>query len=413
MYTPSLLAILAYRTRDDDDKPIATNDTPRKGRARRTGLPPELRLINAINGEEVDAHPLSSISRFEALSAQDYQMSSLFMPAPVPEKAIKDQRGALEAVWEASGGNYATRLFSSNASVMSRSSSGRDEEGRASFASPRSVQGVTPTPVIRRAPVDAPPYASEPGLKLFIQSPYDCILVVKRELTDHLEWLLDHQDYAQAWQLVDEHPEAIDVAATEPQSYNSGPSTPSRTTPGQNGSLADFFTDSPDASSMSQTAQHSAAEKEKRRIGDLWLQQLVAGDQWSEAGKTAGKVLGRSDRWEHWALTFAQAKKFDEITPYIPNAGLPGIVYEVVLGHYIAVDRSKLKDLLEQYDPELFDASSVITAVEDRLAVGDVTEDTIEHGEHCLLECEAKVGFRDVNARFCILPLRALLQPVT
>jgi len=382
MYTPSVLAILAYRTRDDDDKPIDTSDTPRKGRHRRTGLPPELRLVNAVNGEEVDAHELSTISRFESLSAQDYQLGSLYMPAPLPEKTLKEQRGALEAVWEASGGNYASRLFNSGASVMSQSSSGRDEDGRASFASPKSVQGVTPTPALRRAPLDSHPYASEPGLKLFVQSPYDCILAVKRDLSDRLEWLLEHQEYPPAWQLIDEHPEAVDGSTSERQSHSSQPGTPSRASQGQTGSLAEFLADSPDASSTPQSAQNPAAEKEKRRIGDLWLQQLIANDQWVEAGKVAGKVLGTSTRWEHWAWTFAQAKKFDEITPYIPATGLPGVVYEVVLGHYIAVDRPRLKELLETYDPELFDVSSVITAVEDRLGSGEVTENTIEGGEH-------------------------------
>ena len=81
LYTPTTLAILAYRTRDDDDRPIQQTqqeNTPRKGRHRHTSLAPQLRLVNAINGEELDVDELP-ISRFETLSAQDYHLSSLLL----------------------------------------------------------------------------------------------------------------------------------------------------------------------------------------------------------------------------------------------------------------------------------------------------------------------------------------------
>lgn len=416
LYTPSTLAILAYRTRDDDDKPIEAPaaTTPTKGakgrqRSRRTGLAPQLRLVNVKDGEEVDLDELS-ISRFETLSAQDYHLGTLYMPTPLPEKAIAQQRGALEAAWEAAGGGYAQRLFSSSASVMSGSSSGREERGggaqsqRLSIASPPgSISGVSRA--LGRRPADAHPFVVEPGLKLFIQSPYDCVLAVKRDLGDHLQWLLEHEHYAQAWTLIDEHPEVVDtstVGVDQQQQSSSSPQqpgTPSRTnttnTATQDDTLADFFADS---SADSQTtvsatphprnsnAPNPAAAKENRRIGDLWLQQLVAAKNWPLAGRTAGKVLGTSSRWEHWVCTFAQANKFDDITPYIPstspgaNPPLPSLVYEVVLGHYIAVDRPRLLDLLEVWWPEMFDVRSVVSAIEARLEAGEVGEESVEGG---------------------------------
>ena len=94
------MAILAYRTRDDDDNPLPTaasnNDTPRKsGRQHRhTSLAPQLRLVNVKDGEEVDLDELS-VSRFETLSAQDYHLGTLFIPPPLPEKATKEQKSAL------------------------------------------------------------------------------------------------------------------------------------------------------------------------------------------------------------------------------------------------------------------------------------------------------------------------------
>lgn len=423
LYTPSLLAILAYRTRDDDDKPIESHATPTKGRQRhrRTGLRPQLRLINVRDGAEVDVDELP-ISRFETLSAADYHLSALYMPAPLPEKATAQQRGALEAAWEAAGGGYAQRLFNSGASVMSGSSSGRDDNGdgtskRPSLASPSaSVSGISRTP-LRRPLADAHPFVVESGLKLFIQSPYDCVLAVKRELADHLEWLVEHQQYAQAWTLVDEHPEVIDAnssAADRSQQQYSGSDTPSQG--GGADTLADFFAASEDADSQAagsatraqQLSYNAAAAKEKRRIGDLWLQQLVAADQWSEAGRVAGKVLGTSARWEHWVWTFAQADQFDAITPHIPSTQLrpplPSLVYEVVLGHYIAVDRVRLRELLELWDPELFDVRSVVQAIEDRLESGEVTEETVEDGVRgrdwrILMEALAKLYLADGRGR--------------
>ena len=388
LYTPSLLAILAYRTRDDDDKPIANaaNDTPRKGRHyRQTSLAPQLRLVDVVSGEEVDLDELP-MSRFESLSAQDYHLSTLWMPAPLPSKAEKEQKGALENLFELSGGAYASKMFTSSASVMSRSSSGKEESGRGSFASPReSMQGkgagsgVTPTPPRKRMEVDAHPFAVEPGLKLFIQSPYDCVLAVKRDLSDRLAWLLEHRKYANAWTVIDEHPEVVDTSTADQRSYSPQPSTPSRQ---QDGSLADFFADSSSGTTDGLRAHNSAASKEKRRIGDLWLQQLVNAGNWSEAGQVAGKVLGTSSRWEHWVWTFAHADRFDEITPYIPSTSLkpplPSLVYEVILGHYISTDAQRLQRLLEAWDPQLFDVRSVVNAIETRFRNQEVDEETGE-----------------------------------
>ncbi|GAB7365841.1 hypothetical protein MBLNU230_g7173t1 [Neophaeotheca triangularis] len=414
LYTPSMLAILAYRTRDDDDKPIAqANDTQKKGRHhRQTGLPPQLRLVDVASGEEVDLDELSKMSRFESLSAQDYHLGTMYMPTPAPRKeSTAQQRGTMENLWEYSGGGYATRMFTTTGSVLSKSSS-QDQIDRGSAASPSlgSMKGVTPTPA--RRSIDAPPFAANPGLKLFIHSPYDCVLAVKRDLSDHLEWLVEHHQYSQAWQLLDDHPEVIDPSTADTKSVSqtqsqaqSQPSSPSKA----HGSLAEFFAD--DSSSTTATtcrAHNSVAQKEKRRIGDLWLQQLISTDRWAEAGKVAGKVLGTSSRWEHWVWTFAQASKFDDITPFIPSTRmkppLPSLVYEVVLGHYITVDRPRLQKLLEEWDPELFDVSSVVAAIESRLDSREVTEDTVEDGVQgrdyrILLSALAKLYLAEGRAR--------------
>lgn len=324
---------------------------------------------------------LERISRYESLSAGDYHLGTIYIPTP--EHVTPAERNAFEEfgtrLWDATMNS--TRIFSSGASMLSAPGSG--ENGRTSVASPRGsvAHARVSTPSSRTS--EANPSVACAGLKMFIHSPYDCVLAIKRDLSDHLSWLLDHHKYGAAWELINDHPTIV-APSNDKRSVTSSPvSTPSKT----KGSLADFFADDTESQTTlsGNRAQNSAVEKEKRRIGDLWLQQLVAANDWTQAGKIAGRVLGTSSRWEHWILAFAHADRFDEITPYIPSTelkpALPSFVYEVVLGHYISVDRPRFKELLDQWDPELFDINSVTAAIEDKLESQDVTEATVEGGE--------------------------------
>lgn len=380
LYTPSLLLVLAYRTRDDDDNPITTEETtPKRGMHRRTnGLSPELKLIDAATSDEVEVDSLS-VSRYESLSAADYHLSTLYVPHP--KTMTPAQRSALEAIgggiWDA--GVSAARIFSTGASVVSVPSSA-DLKTAPSVSSTSTSNTSAQIPGKRHLQIH--PNAATVGLKVFIQSPYDCVLAVKRDLSDHFNWELEHENYKDAWELLDDHPEII-TSTSIPAQESSPASTPSK-----KGSLHEFFADesaSQTTISASRANQNSAVEKEKRRIGDLWVQQLVNAGNWKEAGKVAGRVLGTSARWEHWVWKFAQANRFNEIAPYIPtkqmHPPLPSLVYEVVLGHYIIHDRIRFKHLLEEWDPELFDINSVVEAIKSKLSAGDVTEDSIEGDE--------------------------------
>ncbi|KAK0650344.1 Vacuolar protein sorting-associated protein 41-like protein [Lasiodiplodia hormozganensis] len=402
LYTPSILLVLAYRTRDDDDNPIntTTTDTTKRGiHHRSSGIQPEVRLIDADTSEEVDVDTLT-VSRFETLSAADYHLGTLYVPILYPGSPTT-QRGALETISEGiwGAGVTAQRILSSGASIASLGSSGENGKDRL----PRSMTGQSS--IARNSLAKAGhPLAVSSGLKIFIHSPYDCVIGVKRDLTDHLSWLLDHQNYEDAWELVNNHPEIV-----SPPQQGEDPMSPTILTPvsslRRKPSIAEFFADDASQSTISAEKQHnSAAEKEKRRIGDLWMQQLVSAKDWKAAGKVAGKVLGTSSRWEHWVWAFAQAGQFDAITPYIPtkqlHPPLPSLVYEVVLGHYIIRDRVRLKELLDLWDPELFNVNSVINALESKLDAGDITEDTVEGGERgrdwrILIEALAKLYIAD------------------
>jgi hypothetical protein len=345
---------------------------------RANGLSPELKLIDAATSDEVEVDSLT-VSRFESLSAADYHLSTLYVPHP--KNLTPAQRSALESIgggiWDVTLG--AARIFSSGASVISVPGSSDLRAPSVSSASAGNLSASVPG----KRHLQISPNAATAGLKVYIQSPYDCVLAVKRDLTDHFNWELEHENYKDAWELLDDHPEIIAVTS-QPATEASPTSTPSK----KPGSLLDFFADENESQttiSAHRTNQNSAVEKEKRRIGDLWVQQLVNSGNWREAGKVAGRVLGTSARWEHWVWKFAQANRFNEIAPHIPKKPmqppLPSLVYEVVLGHYIIHDRIRFKHLLEEWETDLYDVNSVVEAIKSKLSAGDVTEDSIEGDE--------------------------------
>lgn len=388
LYTPTLLLVLAYTTpppesSSEETTPVkghkskastaSTGSQPSGGIHRRqNAVAPELRLIDLATSEEVDTDDLH-VSRFERLSATDYHLGIL--PARKEAPVVQTPRGTMEVLSGMGSGMWtatlnATSLLSSAASVRSAGSEDSSSKAPSTSGSLRSSQKD-----LQKA---AHPHVASQGMKIFIHSPYDCILATKRDLSDHLTWLLEQRDYQKAWELIDQHPEVISESPEKLAEI--GPGTPEKV-----GGSDDFFDDAASTVDSASKLINSSVEKEKRRIGELWIQQLVGDGNWISAGQVCGKVLGTSSRWEYWVYTFAGAKKLDEITNYIPTTQLkpplPSTIYELVLGHYISQDRLRLRELLEQWPVELYDVKSVTTALENQLKYRDVREDSVEGGE--------------------------------
>ncbi|MCJ1354996.1 MAG: Vacuolar protein sorting-associated protein 41 [Icmadophila ericetorum] len=421
LYTPNLLLVLAYITPDEEHNQTATPNTrPSPGfRRRQNALQPEMRIIDTVTKEEISTGDTLNVSRFESLSATDYHLGVL--PAIRASSIAPHQRGALEIIGGVGGQLWdatlyptrfltadptrfftadPTRLFSSAASVQSSHS---NDDRRSSNMS------VSATETEKTSRIPHPSTLSR-GMKIFIQSPYDCVLATKPTLADHLAWLELHEKYEDAWGLLDEHPEAIQgLPEMTPRSSPSTPTGPQKNNTEGQASLADFFAD--DSSQTTNQVRdnfYSQVEKEKKRIGENWVKKVVKQGDWDAAGKLCGQVLQTSSSWEHWVWVFAQAQKHAEIAPYIPTTQLqpplPSTVYETVLGHYISRDRVRLKELLERWQPELFDVSTIITAIEGKLRVGDVRENTVEGGEvgrdwQILTESLAKLYLADGRAK--------------
>lgn len=390
LYTQSLLLVLASPVdngEDDDDKakkPVgghkskpstsSTGSGPSGGlRRRQNHLPPELRLIDLVSQAEIDKDVLG-VSRFERLSSNDYHLGVLPQQT---ESSVVSSKGYLETmagigtdVWNVA--MLPTKaLFNSAASVRSGISGDAASGSRAP-----SIAGTIRPQAQRQAIQAVHPSLAKPGTKIFVHSPYDCILATKRDLSDHLGWLLERHEYQRAWELVDENPEIVITMDTIQEM--SSPTTPGRPQPD------DFYADTASTIDNSVKQAYAAAEKEKRRIGELWLQQLVDAQEWVRAGQIAGKVLTSSDRWEKWVYIFAHADKIDEVTNFIPiepmRPPIPSGVYELALKHYIQKDKLRFKDLLDRWHPDLFDVNTITTILENQLKYRDVRPDSIEDG---------------------------------
>lgn len=412
LYTPTLLLVLAYMQRKSSKSTKSDDSTPRSRSKRQNGLKPELRLIDINSHEELETDALS-VSRFEALVSSDYHLGVLYplkIPSQLAQKGYLTQVGSgmaavgsglvtgtevvAQGMWDAT--MYGPRMLGAN-KLFSQSETGSIRSGKAgtdrSPAPPNKpsnyLTGWIPglgSSIWGNENEELKSVATTQGLKIFLISPYDCIVAVKRNLSDRIQWLEDQQQYRKAWELLDQHPEAASSAGGSSEKWS--PPTPSKASSiGQSTAdsvsspskvpkptLAEFFADTSSITGSPRPemkGQNSVAEKEKRRIGELWLKQLTSAGNWSEAAEVAGKVLNTTTRWEHWTWIFVKNNKIDEISPYVPAMELTPpmspTVYEVVLGYYVSRDYKRFQDLIDQWPSDLFDIGAITSAIREQL----------------------------------------------
>ncbi|KAI5790592.1 hypothetical protein DFH27DRAFT_570591 [Peziza echinospora] len=439
LYTPTQLILLAHLTAppeaNEETSASSSSAPPRRiggisGVSRRTALSPELRIISLTTSEELSADSLM-MSRFEGLATNDYHLGvlpatpkidlSLAAPGEVGfygyGVASDFLAGAGAGLWAA--GVTATTIFSSAASVRSLGSNGgtRPQSPRpGTFWAPtlggftgsvRSAGGVSK---VAAEPPQLEGWGDVTGRKIYVTSPYDVVFATERGIKDHLGWLLERKKYEEAWKVVDEHPEIIngdrsnenvvydqdlaggggggggaheDPTATDNEDDDTATLPSSDYTDDDKSTLGKSSATKP---KQGRSHMYSAAEKEKRRIGELWLGLLVSQNQWAEAGEICGKILGTSPRWEHWVWVFEAAGKIKEITPYIPSErltpALPSIIYEIVLAHWLKSDRKVFKHLLLEdwgVDKGLFDLEVVADLIRRRVKADEEEIDSVRN----------------------------------
>lgn len=438
LYTPTLLLILAYMEKKGSSSKKVNDSTPRSRSKRHTALKPELRLIDVNSKEEVETDALP-VSRFESLASSDYHLGVLYpmrIPAQFAQKGYLGQVGSgmvavgsglvtgtevvAQGMWDAT--MYGPRMLGAN-KLFSQTETGSIRSGKlgtdkspAPNKSGNYLTGWIPglgSSIFNSENEDLKAVATTQGMKIFLMSPFDCIVAVKRTLVDRVQWLEKTNRYQKAWELLDEHPEA--ASSTSSASEASSPPTPSKASSvGQSTvdsmasppkqapkpTLAEFFADSASMTGSPKPDvkdRYSIAEKEKRRLGELWLQQLVDRGNWSDAGEVANKVLNTTSRWEYWAWVFIKNQKYDEITPYLPAMELipplSSSVFEIVLGQYVAHDRKRFQGLIDLWPSDLFDVSSIISAIQEQLSSNEAKYPS--ENWRILTECLAKLRLAD------------------
>ncbi|TPX35873.1 hypothetical protein SmJEL517_g01692 [Synchytrium microbalum] len=160
----------------------------------------------------------------------------------------------------------------------------------------------------------------------FIVSPKDVVVAKPRDLEDHIEWLLERSRYE----------EALRAAEKAGESY------------GGRLQVANILD-----------------------IGQKYMNTLMGEGKYAEAAAMCPKILRQNvDLWDQWIMAFVEAKQTHAIRPQIPikNPKLSSNIYEVVLAHDLGAKAYKeFLDTVKSWPHEVYDADSVIKAVEEAL----------------------------------------------
>ncbi|KAJ2270940.1 Vacuolar protein sorting-associated protein 41 [Coemansia sp. RSA 451] len=178
----------------------------------------------------------------------------------------------------------------------------------------------------------------------FILSPKQLVSVRPRGLADHVQWLTERGNYQQALADIEE-------------AYRG------------DGQWAMY--------------RNQIKATEYQSIGQAYAQILMDGGNTAEAAKVCTRVLPRTntpeaiEAWESWIFAFAETSSLHEISPYIPTATmqLSSTVYEMVLAFLLTSDISEFKCLVFSWPASLFNAYSVVLAVEDQYEKAASAED--------------------------------------
>jgi len=155
----------------------------------------------------------------------------------------------------------------------------------------------------------------------YIASPKTIIMAKPRDLEDHIEWLLERQNYEEALNAVEQ---------------------------------AD--------SSYGGRSVHDIVD-----IGQKYMTSLIKENRFSEAAAVCPKILRKNGKlWEDWILLFNNSNKLSEIIPYIPNTNpqLNPSIYELILSYLLKNDKKKFYNKIEQWPSTIYNISEIIILVE-------------------------------------------------
>ncbi|EIN11015.1 vacuolar protein sorting-associated protein 41 [Punctularia strigosozonata HHB-11173 SS5] len=162
--------------------------------------------------------------------------------------------------------------------------------------------------------------ADSQGRCYIVVSPKDAVVVKPRDRRDHIAWLVERRRYEEALEEVQKlgDADAVDDGVNVVQ------------------------------------------------IGQRYIEHLVSEGDFGKAAHLCPKVCGQdSKRWEDWIFVFAQKHELQAIIPYVPTESpkLSHLVYEMILGHFLAHDRDALLQTIKKWPRTIYDISAIIVAV--------------------------------------------------
>lgn len=158
----------------------------------------------------------------------------------------------------------------------------------------------------------------EEGL-FFVVSPKDVIVAKPRDQDDHLDWLLQHQQYEEALQ--------VTLSARD-------------------------------------LKRHTLLS-----VGQQYLAQLVGAGRFSRAGEVCRLVFGADGAlWEAQVFQLARLQQLRSLAPVLPRSGLSPTAYEMVLNEFLQLDPEGLVRLLDEWEPSVYSVPTLVNAVRERLS---------------------------------------------
>ncbi|KAL2920015.1 Vacuolar protein sorting-associated protein 41 [Polyrhizophydium stewartii] len=155
----------------------------------------------------------------------------------------------------------------------------------------------------------------------YIVSPKDIVVARPRDLDDHIQWLVERRQYADA------------LRAAE----SAGPEFAGQ-------SKVSMILD----------------------IGQKYIGTLMGEGRYVEAAEACPKLLRTNkELWEHWVRAFASAGQLQTITPFVPidELQLSHDIYELILLHYLATDPEAMLQIVRVWPAEIYAVPAIVDAV--------------------------------------------------
>jgi len=174
---------------------------------------------------------------------------------------------------------------------------------------------------------------------LYVMSPKDLILVELRNRSDHISWMIEHQNYEGAMKEVEQ-------------------------------------------AGLAGAHGYSLSE-----IGQKYLSHLISQGQFQVAANASPPILANDvEAWEDWIFMLTEKGQLDVIIPYVPTESprLAKVVYQVILVHLLKSNPQEMLNTIRSWSPELYSIPAVLSAALDRLSHDS-------ESSHILMTCIAEL----------------------